>query len=91
MTYEEFVTLAKLPSCHYCAVILKRRSVFQAAYLLDRKDNTRPYTFDNCVPCCSRCNRGKCHLFSYEEWVEIGKTIRQIREKNEEQNPSSCL
>lgn len=50
------------------------------AYYLDRKNNDRGYEKGNLVVCCTRCNRGKSDQFSYEEWVEIGKTIRQLRE-----------
>jgi len=31
--------------------------------------------------CCSRCNYGKCDEFTYQEWVEIGKVIRRMREE----------
>lgn len=38
---------------------------------LDRKDNNKGYTKENCVPCCSFCNRSKNNhsLKEFQEWV----------------------
>ena len=51
--------------------------VRSTAYNLDRKDSIKGYTKENCVVCCKRCNRAKSNLFSYEEWLEIGKFIQE--------------
>lgn len=37
---------------------------------LDRVDNTRPHNYDNCVPCCARCNMWKQNL-TIEEFKTI--------------------
>lgn len=39
---------------------------------IDRVDNNKGYTLNNCVPCCKTCNQAK-HRLSQEyfiEWVE---------------------
>ena len=42
---------------------------------IDRKDNTRGYEPDNCLPCCGLCNRMKSAL-SYGDFMDwIGRVI----------------
>ena len=84
LTYEEFLDFTCISGCHYCGQIIPW-SPFNVAwnccrYSLDRKDNTKGYTKENCVVCCKRCNRAKSDSFSYTEWVEIGHVIRRQRE-----------
>lgn len=53
---------------------------------LDRIDNSKGHTEDNCVSCCYECNVARSDIFSYEEMFVLGKTIKQIkylRGKNE--------
>jgi len=75
LTHAQFKTLIKL-NCKYCGTpalqILKYRT--QASYEppflyngIDRIDNTKGYTQDNCVPCCEICNRAKSTL-SLAQW-----------------------
>ena len=86
--YEDFLYFTGVPECYYCGAPVSWTKYFTHKngynYNLDRKNNNIGYTKDNVVVCCYRCNRGKNHLFSYEEWVEIGKTLRRLREKKEE-------
>lgn len=82
ITYEDFLEFVKIVNCHYCGdrILWNRRSnkqVRSTAYNLDRKDSIKGYTKENCVVCCKRCNRAKSNLFSYEEWLEIGKFIQE--------------
>ena len=85
LTYEEFVEFTALGFCHYCDLPIKWSEYNPhkngSGYYLDRKDNQLGYTKTNLVVCCSRCNRGKSDQFTYEEWVELGKCIRRLREK----------
>src|SRR5208282_5259423 len=83
LTYQQFVTLIQVSHCHYCNIPIawepfsrwgKRGS---QSYSLDRKNNRRGYTRHNCVVCCVRCNLSKGDRFTYREWVEIGRVIRQ--------------
>jgi hypothetical protein len=89
ISYNEFLTLTSITNCHYCDVpIVWTKFAIglhgnRSAYYLDRKDNTQCYTLDNVVVCCTRCNKGKSDQFTYEEWVEIGKCIRRMREKSD--------
>ena len=50
----------------------------------DRINNDLGHTKDNVVPCCFECNCARNNNFSYDEMLEIGKTIRRI--KNERNN-----
>lgn len=52
LLFDEFITLIILP-CLYCG---NDPSPFNG---IDRLDNTIGYEWDNCVPCCSTCNRMK--------------------------------
>lgn len=62
LTYEEYYELVKDWTCHYDRAPL-------SGYGLDRKDSGGPYSFENCVPCCARCNYTKSDKLSYEEMV----------------------
>ena len=86
LSYEEFVEFTKIDRCHYCDSEIVwvlhpcDRPKKGYGYNLDRKDNTKGYSVENCVVCCRRCNWSRSDTFSYEEWVEIGKTIKKFRE-----------
>ena len=60
-------------ACYYCGItggnITKtyNKSRYLANNGIDRKDNTLPYTIDNVVPCCKRCNQAKNDM-SFEEF-----------------------
>lgn len=80
ISFEQFLSFTKTKECHYCgASILWNEWAGQSgttAYYLDRRDSQRGYAMDNCDVCCTRCNRGKANVFTYEEWVKIGNFIR---------------
>lgn len=78
LTYEEFEKFTQVKECHYCgqSLIWRERYAGRGGWQLDRKDTAGIYSADNCVPCCKRCNRGKSDLFTYAEWVKIGKLIK---------------
>jgi len=84
ISFEQFVEFTKTTNCHYCNDIIEwtKFNVHRngMAYYLDRTDNSIDYTPENVVVCCTRCNKGESDQFSYEEWVEIGKCIRRMRE-----------
>ena len=84
LSYEEFLCFVAVNECHYCCGAVEWKEYLQSGsrvpYNLDRKNNDLGYSVLNCVVCCKRCNFGKADRFSYEEWVEIGKTIRAFRE-----------
>jgi len=42
---------------------------------VDRKNNGRGYHLDNICLACFRCNHGKCHFFTHDEWMRIGREM----------------
>lgn len=85
--YTQFLLFVLIDECHYCGakvqwsehVRTKNKRQSSTSYNLDRKDNSKGYTAGNCVVCCARCNWAKGNLFTYAEFVEIGKTIRRLQ------------
>lgn len=75
-------------NCHYCGCPPCQKSICSSKgstkeaiehsiYTyngIDRKDNTKGYTIDNCLTCCVRCNRAKLAM-SYEEFVTWFSTL----------------
>lgn len=67
LTKEEFKEIITQP-CIYCGAVLvnekkKKGSNGTFKYTgIDRYDNTKGYTIDNCVPCCKVCNRIKTNM-----------------------------
>lgn len=51
LTFEQFMTFWQ-KSCYYCGLEIK-------TIRLDRIDNKKGYTIDNCVSCCWCCNQMK--------------------------------
>lgn len=66
----EFVLQSILKDCSYCGF---------PATGLDRKDNTKGHTRENCVPCCWECNTARMDNFSHEEMKIIGQAIREVK------------
>jgi 5-methylcytosine-specific restriction endonuclease McrA len=46
---------------------------------LDRTDNEKQYSPENCVLACYPCNNAKSDVFSYEDFKEIGKAINRVK------------
>ena len=87
ITYEDFLMFTPIRECHYCGAEIQWTEYRQkglrqsSATNLDRKDNDLPYTTDNIVVCCARCNRAKNTHFTYEEWKRVGAVIREWRKE----------
>lgn len=62
LSLEDFAEIAWQKPCTYC------RSK-QSGYGIDRIDNNKGYSKDNCVSCCLRCNSMKSDQ-SLEQWLE---------------------
>ena len=75
--------------CHYCRIEeeefptiwgdsfyggVKRGRLLE----IDRKDNTQEYSLENSVLACALCNMAKSDKFNYDEFRDVGKTIRKI-------------
>jgi hypothetical protein len=64
-------------NCRYCGVEPQgvSKSVASGTYVyngIDRVDNKIGYILDNCVPCCSPCNRAKSSqsLEGFKNWIK---------------------
>lgn len=69
LTLEQFLELNSKP-CEYCGENLPA-----TGYGIDRKENSKGYTPENSIPCCTRCNSMKSAFLTYEEM----KLIWQLR------------
>jgi hypothetical protein len=82
LTYEQFLRYIG-QRCHYCNESLVWQEFgthnHRGGYNIDRKDNAQGYSAANCVACCPRCNRAKSDHFTYTEWVQIGRLVRDMR------------
>ena len=73
-------------NCHYCGMsptdqsyLSKSSKKYNAFYAsgVDRLDSSIGYNVDNCVPCCSRCNKMKMDL-SYTDFITHVLDIREF-------------
>jgi len=69
--------------CHYCGSAPEKEERHEPSVYkyngIDRKDNTKGYLLDNCLPCCWKCNNAKGSL-SYQDFLEmITKISRNLR------------
>lgn len=81
LTYEEFLEFTNIKNCYYCNENINwneygtiNGKFISRAYFLDRKDNKGPYSKNNCVVCCSRCNKIKKSL-NDKEFIDLCKQI----------------
>ena len=75
-SYEDFVNLTHTKLCHYCRGNIVWTGT---AYNIDRMDSNLGYSKENCVVCCTRCNRGKSDLFTYSEWRAMTEIFRRAK------------
>lgn len=68
---RDFVIKALIKPCTYCGY---------SATGLDRLDNSKGHTEDNCVPCCNECNVARMDNFTHEEMLIIGETIKIVKD-----------
>lgn len=69
LTFEEFCALRHQP-CAYGG-----GAAPDVRIGLDRKDASKGYTVNNCVPCCARHNQIKSDFFSYTDMLLLVKTF----------------
>lgn len=78
LSYEEFLQFTTIAFCIYCGdKVLWSLSSQARASNLDRKNNDKGYTKNNCVVCCRTCNTIKSNKFTYEQMLEIGTLLRK--------------
>jgi 5-methylcytosine-specific restriction endonuclease McrA len=72
LTKDEFIKLI-LGKCSYCGAAPDKisRTINHSMKWngVDRKDSSKGYNKENCVSCCSICNRAKSNL-EYSEFIE---------------------
>jgi len=72
LSKDEFRILTK-QKCNYCGTVPTTKIEANNKYYIyngvDRIDNSKGYTKENCVSCCKRCNLAKREM-SYEEFKE---------------------
>ena len=92
LSKEKFSELTQ-QSCAYCgckpSLLYKHRKNIEDSrgYTyngIDRKDNSKGYTIENCVTCCKTCNlmKGAMDLKEWEKWIErISMQWYQLKQK----------
>lgn len=83
LLYDEFLRFTKIKNCHYCDTFIKwekytsdNSELKSRATNLDRIDPFKDYSTSNCVVCCWDCNQIKRNLVCYEDFIEIGKILK---------------
>lgn len=81
MSKEQFREIITQP-CVYCGESLTQERKTPAESTgtfkytgIDRYDNTKGYVFENCVPCCRRCNRIKETMDVEEMEIALEKIL----------------
>ncbi len=77
LTLEEFTKITS-SNCTYCGVEPRQINNIKQLYGsyiyngIDRKDPTKGYIKDNCVPCCKHCNYAKREstVEEFKEWIQ---------------------
>ena len=77
LQFDDFEELVKKP-CYYCDY-----KIDDEINGIDRVDNTKGYTKENCVPCCEICNRIKL-IYHPLFFIEKCQIISKQKEVNEE-------
>ena len=72
---KEYLDLISKP-CYYCNL----PNGVQVGVGLDRIDNSKGYSLENCVSCCAMCNIIRGDKFSVKEMQQIGEVIRIIKQ-----------
>ncbi len=90
ISFDEFLEIV-VKKCNYCPSICEncsksRHDSGDFCYTgIDRVDNAKGYTIDNCVPCCYKCNYAKRNMSvtEYEDWIlSAAKTIMERNNKD---------
>jgi hypothetical protein len=84
LTYDEFLEFTKVETCTYCNSPIEwemwssGRERYSKAYNLDRKDNAKGYSKDNCVVCCTACNFIRRDELTHEEMLVLRPGLEEI-------------
>lgn len=85
LSLDEFESLAT-KVCFYCgclpSMVKTAKSESRTLNGIDRVDNTKGYHLNNCVPCCTVCNRMKLTLARDEFLAHINRIVCCQQEKD---------
>lgn len=87
ITLEEYSDLMEKAECHYCGLPVQWTGTYHS-YNIDRKNNKEGYTAENCVPCCTVCNRIRGHHLGYREMMQLGPHLRDVYDLRISKDPS---
>jgi hypothetical protein len=83
LSYEDFLVFTKEKFCLYCQSPITwaefNPQKFGQNYNLDRVDNSKGYSNDNCIVCCTSCNMRRGDRFTHSQFLEIGDLLRRWR------------
>lgn len=98
LSFEDFLKFTAVATCHYCGSPVKwepssrfrnpdgsrnGKNKSSRAYYLDRKDNSKGYSTDNCVVCCTLCNKIKSSVLSYDEMMLLRSGLQKIQHQRQ--------
>ena len=69
-------------NCHYCGEPPRREHMVRLGQTftyngIDRVDSTKGYVFENCVPCCTTCNRMKLDSSKDDFLQQCARIVRR--------------
>lgn len=76
LSVEEFKELVEKP-CHYCGGYSSDWNIKSRGNGIDRKDSNIGYVYENCVPCCSKCNFVK-NKIPYKDFILYIRRLYEI-------------
>jgi hypothetical protein len=90
LSFKDFLEFTKISQCHYCDRTVnwpkcsRRRDEKgnllrnKSGYQLDRKENDKGYSLENCVVCCQKCNSIKGSSLNYKEMLLLRQGLKAI-------------
>lgn len=88
LTYKEFLEFTSITNCYYCDELIKwneyshiNGKFISTSYFLDRKNNNLGYIKDNCVVCCTICNKFKGSM-NHDDFINLCNRIALKRSKS---------
>jgi len=87
--------------CHYCQISEKDvipiwdkfygQDKRDQCLEVDRKDNEKGYSMDNCVLACAVCNCAKSNKFTYVEFLKVGAVIKEIWQQRQKRRSRKLI
>jgi 5-methylcytosine-specific restriction endonuclease McrA len=74
LTFAEYRAIMHDPKCVYCGM-----SISDAGHGVDRKNSHLGYSLENCVPCCTKCNRMRGQdVITYEQMFFVAALLNTL-------------